>query len=384
MEITAIADATRSSLIRSIGRNVEVPSISNPPIEATAVPTRRHCSERFLETIKPFDRVVLVSHVNPDPDALASMMGLECLIRNKLPGKTIILTVDGIIARAENQAMVKLLAIPLVPVSHVNIDESTAIVMVDSQPFTGRRASEAARPHAVLDHHETPGCVEGVPFQDIRPQFGATSTIVTGYLLEQNLGVTPRLATALLYGIDSETTGYPREACSQDDGALIWLFPRADKDLLARIKNTRLPQSYFATFHHALSNAYIYEDVVYSWCGTVPQPDIIAELADFFIRFEKVTWSVCVGVFDKNLKISARVSATGLHSGEMLRHVVEGLGNAGGHDKRAGGQIVLADDSPETIAATVQDVRERLLAELEVDESSGQRLLDARPAVPQP
>ncbi len=272
--------------------------------------------------------------------------------------------------------MVKLLAVPLVPIESVSLDEGSVMVMVDSQPHTGRRNNEATMPVAVLDHHETPGTLDGVKFLDLRPQYGATSTIVTGYLLEQNQGVTPRLATALLYGIETEIFGYPREACPQDDGALIWLFPRADKDLLARIRSTKLPRSYFATFQRALSSAVIYGDVVISWCGIVPQPDIIAELADFFIRFEQVKWSVAIGVFDNTLKMSARVSAIGAHCGEVLRQVVNGLGNAGGHDKRAGGAVVLEDLSPETVDRMLNLVRTRLLHELGVDEHNGQPLVD--------
>src|SRR5205807_1840375 len=131
------------------------------------------------------------------------------------------LTVDGMIARAENQAMVELLQVPLVPVERTVITPGTAVVMVDSQPHTGRRASEAALPRAVLDHHETPGNLDGVAFRDIRPAIGATSTIVTGYLLEQDVPVPRRLATALLYGIQSEVDGYPREAGVADDGAMV-------------------------------------------------------------------------------------------------------------------------------------------------------------------
>ena len=88
-------------------------------------------------------------------------------------------------------------------------------------------------------------------FLDIRPNLGATSTLVTGYLLEQDVAASAkRLATALLYGIESEVSGYPREAGPADDGALVWLFPRADKDLLARIRNPKLPRSYFAAFQN--------------------------------------------------------------------------------------------------------------------------------------
>ena len=345
---------------------------------------RQNRSERLLATLAPFERVVVVSHVNPDPDSLASMLGLRALVEYAQPGKPVVLTVDGMIARAENRAMVELLPIPVVPVESVRMDPGTAVVMVDSQPYTGRRASEAAMPHVVIDHHETGGVLSGVLFRDIRDQLGATSTMVTGYLLERQVPVTRTVATALLYGIESETTGYPREAGPLDDGALVWLFPRADKDLLARIRNPKLPQSHFATFQHALTNAFLYRDVIVTWCGTVTQPDIIAEVADFFVRFEEVSWVLAVGRFEGLLKLSLRASKLGEHSGEVLRDVVDGIGTAGGHDRRAGGAVPLPDTQPETIDALLRTVCSRLLTALEIDEQQGRRLLEACPVIPAP
>ena len=105
--------------------------------------------------------------------------------------------------------------------------------------------------------------------------------------------------------------GYPREASTLDDGALIWLYPRADKDLLARIRNPKLPQSHFATFQSALANAFLYDKLVFSWCGAVTQPDIIAEIADFFIRFDQVDWALAAGVFEQQLKLSLRAGQLG-------------------------------------------------------------------------
>jgi len=338
--------------------------------------TRSSRSERLLATLAPFRRVVVVSHVNPDPDSLASMLGIRALVDSCQAGKPVILTVDGMIARSENRAMVELIPIPLVPVQSVDPDSQTAIIMVDTQPCTGRRFSEAAVPHVVIDHHETGGVLNGVLFSDIRTHLGATSTMVTGYLLEQRVVVSPQLASALLYGIESETTGYPREASSLDDGALIWLFPRADKDLLAQIRNPKLPQSHFATFQNALANAFLYDDLVVSWCGTVTQPDIIAEIADFFIRFDQVNWALTVGVFDDRLKLSLRAGQLGGRAGETLFTVVEGLGSAGGHDRRAGGAIALADQSPETLEDMLRTVRHRLLGQLHIDEQQGRRLLN--------
>jgi nanoRNase/pAp phosphatase (c-di-AMP/oligoRNAs hydrolase) len=346
--------------------------------------TRQHRSERLLATLAPYSRVVVVSHVNPDPDALASMLGLRALVEHAQPGKPFLMTVDGMIARAENRTMAESVPIPLVPVSEVVIDPETAVIMVDTQPFTGRRASEAAMPQVVIDHHETGGVLTGVLFRDLRPNVGATSTIITGYLLEQNVTISPCVATSLLYGIESEVAGYPREAGPLDDGALVWLYPRADKDLLAKIRNPKLPQSHFATFQHALSNAFLYRDVAVSWCGQVTQPDIIAELADFFVRFDQVNWAIAIGQFESLLKMSVRVSLLGGHSGEVLREVVEGLGTAGGHDKRAGGAITLPDTRPETIDAMLKTIRHRLLTRLGIDEQQGRRLLEASPVIQAP
>lgn len=341
-----------------------------PPIE------RRSRSDRFLATIDPFAEVVLVSHVNPDPDALASMLGLSALIKARRPGKAVRLTADGMIARAENQAMVAALEIPIEPIERVSLGRGEAVVMVDSQPHTGRRASEAAVPVAVLDHHETGGNLDGVRYLDLRPNLGATSTIVTGYLLEQEVSVCTRLATALLYGIESETLGYPREASPSDDGALIWLFPRADKDLLAKIRHPKLPQSYFTTYQHALNHAYLYRDLVVCWCGRVPQPDIVAELADFFIRFEAVDWALSAGKFENQLKLSLRCARAGDHGGELLREVVDGLGTAGGHDRRAGGSIPLPDDNPATIDRTLLEIRRRMFDRLDIEDREGRRLIE--------
>lgn len=345
---------------------------------------RRTRSERLLASLSPFRRVIVVSHVNPDPDSLASGLGIKALVESCQPGKPVILTVDGMIARSENRAMVDLIPVPLIPVETVTTDSETAVVMVDTQPYTGRRYSEAAMPQVVIDHHETGGVLEGVLFSDIRTHLGATSTMVAGYLIEQRVVVTPQLATALLYGIESETTGYPREASSLDDGALIWLFPRADKDLLAQIRNPKLPQSHFATFQHALSNAFLYDKLVVSWCGTVTQPDIIAEIADFFIRFDQVSWSLAAGVFDDRLKLSLRAGALGGRAGETLHAVINGLGSAGGHDKRAGGAIVLPSVNDETIESLLGTVRRRLLEELKIDEQHGHRLLYSCPVIPAP
>ena len=339
--------------------------------------TRR--SDRFLDGLKDVSSVTFVTHVHPDPDGIGSMMGLAHLIEVCL-GLPTRLTRDGLISRAENRAMVDLLDLDLVPIEEAAAAaEGEVYIMVDSQPNTGRHNLAQDVPlYAVIDHHDTPGDLEGVPFVDVRRTLGATCSLVTSYLMEQNIAVPPDLATGLLYGIETELSGYPREASSLDDGALLYLYPLADKDLLARIRNARLPQRHFECILQALQNSFIYDRLIISWANDLPQPELAAEVADFLIRFEEIDWAVCAGVCQDKLILSARAAVEDARAGELLKQVVGKLGRAGGHDRRAGGTIPLPSTSASAVEQMRSELRHRLLEALHIDECRGHRLVSRR------
>lgn len=335
-------------------------------------------SDRFLAGLQTADRVVFVSHVHPDPDSLGSMLGLAHLVESRL-GKPTVITRDGLISRAENRAMVDVLHLDLIPIEDVDWQDGDAVVMVDSQPRTGRHTFPDSVPlYAVLDHHDTPGDLDGVAFTDIRCSHGATCTLVTKYLLEQDAAIPEKVATALLYGIETEVTGYPREASPSDDAALIQLYPIADKDLIAQIRNARLPHSHFECLLQAMQSSFIYDRLIVSWVDELPQPEQAAEVCDFMIRFEKVDWALCAGVYKDQLILSVRAAIENAHAGDILRQVVGKLGRAGGHDRRAGGAIPLASTAPSAIDDIQAELRRRLLKALKIDDTRGQRLVPLR------
>jgi nanoRNase/pAp phosphatase (c-di-AMP/oligoRNAs hydrolase) len=335
-------------------------------------------SDRFLAGLVDAKSVSFVSHVHPDPDSLGSMMGLAYLVESCLEKPTRLVR-DGLISRAENLAMVDLLDIELIPMEDVDWEEGDALVMVDSQPKTGRHSLDPRLPlYAVIDHHDTPGVVQGIPFVDVREGLGATCSVVTSYLMEQTLALPGRLATGLLYGIETELSGYPREASTLDDSALLYLYPLADKDLLARIRNARLPQSYFEGLIQALQSSFIYDRLIVSWVNELPQPELAAEVVDFLIRFEEVDWAVCGGVYEDKLILSVRAAVAGASAGDMLRQVVGKMGRAGGHDRRAGGTITLSSTSSSAIEQIQKELRRRLLRALRIDECRGQRLVSRK------
>ena len=315
-----------------------------------STPGKTRKSDRFLAELKTCDRVVFLSHVQPDPDSLGSMLGLAHLVRLRL-GKPCLLTQDGLVSRCENRALVDLIPIDLEPLSALEKLPGDAFVMVDSQPGTGRHTTDHGRPMAaVIDHHVTPGNLQGVRYADIRPDFGATCTIVTRYLTEQAASIPASLATALYYGIETELSGYPREATPADDEALNLLFPLASKDLLAQIRNAQLPQSHFECMALALQNAVVCDRFLFTWIDPLRQPEQAAEIVDTLVRFDGADWAACAGVYEGKVILSVRSAKANARAGELLREVVAGLGNAGGHERRAGGCVTLTDRSPEGLA----------------------------------
>jgi nanoRNase/pAp phosphatase (c-di-AMP/oligoRNAs hydrolase) len=306
------------------------------------------------------------------------MLGLAHLVDVTL-GKPTRMIRDGEISRAENRAMVELLGIDLIPLEEFQPEEGEVVVMVDSQPNTGRHNLCGNVPlYAVIDHHDTPGDLTDVPFTDVRQTVGATCSVVTCYLREQGLDFPTSLATGLLYGIETELAGYPREASDIDDEALSFLYPLADKDLLARIRNARLPQSYFGTLVQALQSSFIYDRLIISWINDLPQPELAAEVADFLMRFEEVEWVVAGGVFEDKLILSMRSSAPRARAGDVLRKVVNGMGKAGGHDRRAGGTVFLTSTAPSYVEEVRGELRRKLLKALRIEECRGQRLVSRK------
>jgi nanoRNase/pAp phosphatase (c-di-AMP/oligoRNAs hydrolase) len=335
-------------------------------------------SDRFLAGLAEVDLVTFVSHVNPDPDSLGSMMGLAHLVETCL-GKATRLTRDGLINRSENRAMVQVLNLDLTPIDEIEWHDNEVLVMVDSQPNTGRHTFNCRVPiYAVIDHHGTPGDLRDIPFTDIRGGLGATCSLVTSYLMEQDLAVPTTVATGLLYGIETELGGYPREASPLDDSSLQLLFPLADKDALARIRNARQPQTYFECILQAMQSSFIYDRLIISWVNDLPQPELAAEVVDFLIRFEEVDWAVCAGVHKEQMILSVRTALNRGRAGEILRQVVGKMGRAGGHDRRAGGFIQLPSTAPSAIEQVQSEFRKRLLKTLHIEECRGQRLVSRK------
>jgi nanoRNase/pAp phosphatase (c-di-AMP/oligoRNAs hydrolase) len=285
--------------------------------------------------------LVILPHDNPDPDALASAATLRYIAKT-LAGKDAAIALGGFVGRAENRAMVRYLNIPLVPVADLPLRASdTIIALVDTQP--GRQNNSlpvGAQATIVIDHHPQYVSTAGIPFADMRDGYGATSTILTEYLMDTRLRPETKIATALFYGIMAETQDLGREASDPDMAATHFLYPHTNKRRLAKIENARVPREYFAAFRQAIQAAIIYDRAIVSVLGEIRYPDMVAEMADFLLRLDEVEWAAAIGKYENYLYVSLRTTNRDVNAGDLLQRVL-GSEHAGGHDMIAGGRIAL-------------------------------------------
>lgn len=322
--------------------------------------------EKLLAAVEPGKPAAIYTHDQPDPDSIASAYGLQHLLARRLEVDSVV-GFGGTIGRATNRAMVELLGIRLHPLAGIRHDEYGTHCMIDTQPGTGNNSIPEALEIAIaIDHHPSRSPERRAAFTDVRTEYGATSTMIFYYLKAAGLDLPTKLATALLIGIKSDTRGLEREASEADLHAYLEIFPRADLTLMARIESPRIPQRYFEAFHQALEVSAVYDGVVVVDMGEVENPDMVAEMADFFIPLDRADYALVMGRQKGRLYLSLRTRSDEHDAGTTIARVVDELGTAGGHGKMAGAQVDL-DAAGSDVPDVPAELRRRFLAALGKD-----------------
>lgn len=324
--------------------------------------------------------LLIVMQHNPDPDAIASAAALRRLALSRMQINCT-LAHGGSVGRAENRALVAYLGLNLRRFQDVDPMRFDRIALVDTQPGTGNNAlPEGFRPQIVIDHHPRRQASRGVAFTDIRRRYGATSTILHEYLQAAGIETDPPLATALLYGIRSDTQDLAREAVKPDIDAHLLLYPRANLRMLAQIEHSVLPRQYFVLLHLALSRAEQQGTCICAPLGRVENPDMMGEVADLLVRQESIDWCLCLGVFEGQLLLSIRRTSTDTSShlaATIARQTVGRYGTAGGHELIAGGQVALGKNADAAIAGLEKKLMRRFVKALRQHTAEKQMLVRA-------
>jgi nanoRNase/pAp phosphatase (c-di-AMP/oligoRNAs hydrolase) len=283
------------------------------------------------------ERIAILLQDDPDPDAIGSGLALrQVLGRNK---QTAPLVTFGRVTRPENIAMVKLLEVEMEQVTEKTLKKFDRVAVVDLQP--PHLAHPPAEIDLVIDHHPEQFNYKS-HIKDIRPGYGATSSILLEYLRCAEATIGTRLATAMLYGIKSDTFLLTRDVNEWDVEAFSYLYPLANQNLMRRIERPELPPAALDALSIALKNRRVIDKVAFVHLGKVERDDLIPQIADFSLQFEGIEWACVSGLFENNYIMSIRNVGYVRAAGRVVKEAFGEIGSAGGHASMAKAIIPLS------------------------------------------
>jgi len=272
------------------------------------------------------NRVLILLHNNPDPDAMASGLALRSLL-HRTKATAIIGTFQGM-TRPENIRMANLLDISVELLTADSLDNFDRIATVDVQPnYFGKILSHV---DLVIDHHPDQTGTSAT-FSDIRPDYGSASTILTEHLQAIEANISERTATAMLYAIKSDTLFLSRQTNREDLESFTFLYPLANPALVRKMEGSGVTTERLTFVSRAVKAAKIRDRIYSTHIGKAPREDLVAYVADFLLQLDDVKWSIVSGQVGDELIFSVRNSGYSRNAGEFVRMFFQRIGKAGGH-----------------------------------------------------
>ena len=291
--------------------------------------------KRFWDVFQKEDDVLVC--INADPDALACALAIKRLLRYRV--KQVVITHPNEIHRLNNVAMVERLKIPLERMGNVKLQGFTKKILVDSQP-SHLPVFEKIEFDAIIDHHPVSGNYE-TSFVDIRPQYGACSTMLIEYLRAGNMKPSVALATALFYAIKVDTQDFSQQSVLADGISFRFLFNIANRNLVKKFELADMRRSELKYFNVALSELTYSKGRFYTHLGKVRSPDILVNIANFLNHVDKIDWVLVSGVYAEKLVVIFRCDGYRKSAGKLAERIFAAVGSAGGHKEKARAEVPL-------------------------------------------
>ncbi len=293
--------------------------------------------ENLLKLLNKQQRWLII--VNPDPDALASAMALKRILSRRVESVGIAMTSE--VKRPDNLAMIHYLHIPVNKLTPLLSAQFDKFALVDSQPHHSKQFSQFSF-SIIVDHHPlSKDNPVNADFIDIRPDYGATSTIFTEYLYNLRLKPGKHLSTALLYGIKTDTHSFEQSFNDADIKAFRYLSKFADPLILRKIVRSEFKIEWLKYFLQALKKMRFMKEGITVYMGDVDSSDVLVILADFFMRVHDVSWDMVSGICDGKLVVIFRSDGIKRDVGKLAAKLFADFGKAGGHKTMARAEIPL-------------------------------------------
>ena len=307
--------------------HLDLPELIRPTLvtELSRSMTRARV-QQYQRYFADADRVLILLHNDPDPDALASGLALRNLLR-RTKTTAIIGAVQGV-TRPENLRMANMLDIHVEQITPASFHEFERIATVDVQPHYFGGMLE--RVDLVVDHHPEQTGYSAV-YKDIRADYGSTSTILVEHLRAVDVNISERTATAMLYAIKSDTLFFARHTNRVDLEAFTFLYPLADAALIRKMEGAEITLERLEYVTRASQGGIMRDQVFCAFLGEAPREDFIPYTADFFLQLEDVKWTIIAGIVNGSLIVSVRNLGYSRNAGEFVKRWFADIGSAGGH-----------------------------------------------------
>jgi nanoRNase/pAp phosphatase (c-di-AMP/oligoRNAs hydrolase) len=331
-----------------------------------------HFLENNRERLSP---MLILTHDFPDPDALASAYALQ-FMADRVYGIRSKIAYGAFIGRIENKEMVRLLKIPAYRFRPSDLKKYKNVALVDTQPaFDNNQYPPKGKPEIIIDQHLV-GSVPEASFILIENEAGATSAILARELLDLGIEVPGRLATALVYGILSDTLDFYRATKHETVDTYLKLLPMSDVRMLAKIQKPLRPRKFFTDLAVGITKAQTIQKLIISHLGNVESPDLVSQTADFLLTCEGIQWAFCTGRHRENIHVSLRTSSAEGDAGAVLRSIFDHPRQGGGHGQIAGGKIRVGINKDESEWMRFESMLvERLMEKLRISKKAPVRPL---------
>ena len=276
--------------------------------------TTESSSKKWMELRKVLERhrgekILLILTGYPDPDNIASGLAHKFLAK-AFDIETTLLCFHEV-SHQENRALVKRLELDLQLYDEkFDLQPYSACVFVDTQktdtPIADKLSTKTLL--SFVDHHKRLG-ESPAEFVDIREDAASTAAIYTEYLRAHcpqglNPGETEqvRLATALMYGIRSDTMAL-LEATRLEFEAAAYLWPCVDQALLKKISAQSLAPAVMDMIQKALEKKQVFDTFVFTDVGFVRREhrDGIPQAAEFLLQREGTDTVLVFGIVESKM-----------------------------------------------------------------------------------
>ena len=353
--------STPKKIVAAVSENPEQEIVSAAPLSNQPDSTEP-CQQPLVSTLGPQastqarleallnifhgeDKVLIV--INADPDAISSAVAIKRLLWRKVCQVTVASIND--IKRPDNLQLIETLKLKLLPFGTIKTSDFSRLVMVDSQPSHSPLTKNLPF-DVIIDHHPPTNFCPATPkipaLVDIRPDFGATATMIINYLKAAKITPNYRLATALFYAIKTDTQNFVRQGQLEDMKAFRWIYPHIHPSLLSDIERAPIARSSFKNILKGLGETVFKKNTAHSFMGKTDHSDTLVLVADFLMQIKGVNRSWVGGIVGPKLVIIFRAGGIKQNVGQLASKLFGEIGSAGGHKNMARAEIPLSNLDP--------------------------------------